>query len=882
MQRNNTRSPYPKLGHRRKDTSQWEAVQSKLVPDPQRRVNPRENTELDLPRDFFDRLTSQTGQDSVDAKSVFQLLPDVELTEQILVGSILSPKDMSSVDLGFSVNNTFSSELARALLTVVEDHFKNDYKIDDQLDTMLEEILFTKGAYPLMVLPENNLDRLINNHQSKVSTEHFQDALKRTQDNLPMGFLGHPRQSSISMETFRGERDNRHAEKIKDASTEVELPGIEVTDNFNLLKQPHYQRCYRQRRIGELLGRNQVSMESATKGLSDEKIEQLYQRSANPTPEPAQMITPQSYMTRGSVGHPLVLKLPIESVVPVHVPGQPDNHIGYFLVLDENSRPVVKEEKRDYYGEIQQSFNKGRSEDTSSLVNQTKQALNGVMGGSSGGNDQNNLEAIHEAYGRILETDLQNRLRNGIYDEEYEVAFTQDIYRLMLWRSLHSKSTRLLYVPRELMTYMAFNYNEMGIGENLLNQSKILSSMRSVLLFADTMSGVRNAVGRKKATIRLDPDDPDPSKTISDIQETVLQTGQRGFPIGSPDPSLTLDYLNRAGFDFSVETENESYPATNVDYDDYTSDQQGGNSDLQDRLRRMQISGWGVNPELVDPESSPDFATSVVNNNLIMTRRVLRYQNRFTSYLTEHVRCYTRHSSILRGKLAEIIEENKKSLTKEQKGESYDVVIDNFIDAIETFLPSPDNTKLDQQSEALDHYVNILDRALEAYVTEDLFPADLLNKEPDAVSQTMAAIRSYYIRRWLENNNVMPELDELTTEIDNKTFSLLDIQLNQFETLGKAINQYINAMHDQNRSWAQQDEARNKRIEAVEGGGDENSDPGGWGDGEVEETPSDGDEEETEEDEPFDEDNDEGGDEENEEGTTEEDDNTEGDEEEPS
>ena len=439
-------------------------------------------------------------------------------------------------------------------------------------------------------------------------------------------------------------------------------------------------------------------------------------------------------------------------------------------MIDQNGRPVVREEGKDYYGELRSNFKGNTKDNTSELVKRTKEA----MGMAS---NENGLEfdQIQQAYTGIIENDLVNRLRNGLYGEEFELGAATDIYRIMLYRSLKNQNTQLLYIPAELVVYMAFDYNKHGIGQTLLTQSKILSSMRSVLLFAETMSGVRNAVGRKRANISVDPEDPDPEKTISDVQAAILESSHRGFPLASPDPGQTLDYLNRAGFDFSINVESDNYPTTKVEFDDYNSNVQAGSPELQDRLRRMHISGFGMNPELVDPQSSPDFATSVVNNNLIMTRRVIRYQKRFTRMVSKFTQLVSNHSANIRAKLAEVMEEQKAKLTTEQKRENTEALIDQFVEAITVTLPTPDTTALTNSCKRTTSTHNCWSGHWKR-ITQDLF-ARGTGSELNTVDHVIAVIKAYYQRMWLDRNNVMPELDKLTEMEDDKhAFNLFDVQ----------------------------------------------------------------------------------------------------------
>lgn len=790
---------YSKLGISRNASDEVKSIVSKLVRDPSGSTTagkrPTEG-KINLSRDMFDKLSRDTGQNTIDADSVFQLLPDVELAEQILVGSIISPKDMSTVELDFTVDQKiFDTELARPLVNVVEEYFKNDYKIDDMLDGMLEEILFTRGAYILAVLPESHLDRIINTNSSRISTESYGQVIQRIERGLPMGFLGHPRDPRVSMESFRDKEDSSSKITGPIGKHTYTIPNITVSDNFSHLKIPRVRELQRAVRINSLLRRHNVSMEASAKGLKPEQIEKLYQDPLGKGVEQTVMVTPTLYSKTPSVGHPLVMKLPIESTIPVYVPGEPEEHIGYFIMV-ENGRPVVREENKDYYGEIRSNFRANTQDNTSEMVRQVKEAM-----GATNRTDLD-VDQLQEAYTALVENDLINRLEHGIYGEKFELGCSDEIYRIMLYRTLKARQTQLIYIPVEFVTYMAFNYNNHGIGETLLTKSKILSSMRSVLLFAETMSGVRNAIGRKRANITIDAHDPDPQKTISDVQQAILESAHRGFPLGSPDPAQTLDYLNRAGFDFSINIDSEDYPTTRVEFDDYNSQVNAGNQELQERLRRMHIASWGLSPDWVDPQQTPEFAVSVVNNNLIMTRRVLRYQKKFTNFLSDFIQSFARHSSILRSHIKDAMKGQKAKLAPDLRGMDEEEVIDTFIDAIRVSLPAPDSTKVEVQLQSFEQYAQLLERALEAYITEDLFPAELLAREPDMINQVITTISAYYKRSWLEHNNVMPELNKLT-ELDGRKphFSLLDVQKAHFKSLGEAINRYIEGVEKIRGKW---------------------------------------------------------------------------------
>lgn len=769
----------------------------------------------------MDRVSRETSQDATDNDAIMQLNPDLELVETVMTGNILSPKDLGDTELTWAVDPVlFDSEIARLLIEPVEEHFKRDYKINDRLDLVLREIMFRKGASIHIVLPENVLDHLVNGSR-KVSMEDYANTRKRMSQGEPMGFLGHPTKPGISLEDW-----NVAADKSNMVHGDANLL---VTDNFNVLKSPVMGRHVRAMRVADRLNRHRVSMEAEmeqeikTYNWTNADIEKIYQRNRNGQTEHAQVVTSPQYMERKSVGHPLALLPPMEAVIPVYMHGRPHEHIGYFLLVDQNGYPVSKDSSRDFYGELQSSWKSGSSSDgNSEVLRMTREA----MGANSGKSDYE-ADEIQRTYSSIVVNELHNRLRNGEYDQELEIGLSEEIQRIMLFRSWEQKCTQLVFVPAELVTYMAFNFNANGVGESLLSRSKMIATMRSTLLMADTVGGMRNAVGRKKVNITLDPDDTDPEQTISNIQSGIMEQAHRAFPLAAPDPTQAMDHLIRSGFDFAINVNGADYAETKVEYDDYNTSINAGNPELQDRLRRMHISGMGVHPEKVDPMSSPDFATSLTQNDLVFSRRVRAYQKAFTEFLQKFIRTYTHHSSILRQKMAKAIIKNRKMLSPEQTDMPIDEIIDTFISALEVSLPAPDNTQHERQAEAYRAYSDLLDSSLEAYITPDLFPDEILGGMTGVADKILNHVKAYFKRQWLTQNNVMPELGVLLEmDGDKPAFSLLDYMATSQATMGRAFMEFIKAENETKTKVA----AEFKKLIDEAGGDFGGGDDGGFGD----------------------------------------------------
>lgn len=782
---------YQKLEALKMDSSATplNALMNLLRRDPESPRTKVTRSEINLNKQTLEQIANDNIQDAVDSDSIMQLLPDLELVETVYVGSILDPKSMSSASLTYTVDSAiFDSEISSLLLEPIIKYFTKDYKIDNKLDGYLSDCLFRKGSVAIAILPENILDTAING-PGNYSLENFNAIEKdfKRSLNRHYGFLG-TQEKVVSLEG--------HGSKTNYLSRVSNDPLLRVTDNFNILKGPVVNNRLRELKVSNIIKKSTMSLESNVKSLSPDEIELLYNR-RNDRMEPTEIISSPRYMERKSVGHPLIMELPSECVIPVFVPGKVSEHIGYFILVDNQGYPVSKDNTQDFFNELKSNWSNNRTRDSSSeIIRQTRNAM-----GSDTTESEFSVKEIQKAYSAIVTSHLHRMLNNGIYDQELDIGLTKDIQRIMLQRSWHKKGTQIVFVPTELMVYIAFDYNENGIGETLLARSKVIATMRSTLLMAETIGGMRNAIGRKKVRISLDADDPDPEQTISNIQSMVMESAMRSFPLAAPDPTQALDHLMRSGFDFEINTNSADYAETRVEFDDYNTNVTEGNSDLQDRLRRMHISGMGIPPEKVDPMSSPDFATSIVQNDLVLSRRVKNMQDSFCEHLSKLVKIFSANSSIIRNELNSLIVNNKEMLTNtDYKSMEISQIVDEFISAIEVSLPSPDNTEHEVQAEALDKYDRILTQALESYITSDLFPDEYLDV-PGLVDQTIAQVKAHFIRQFMAQNNILPELNELVEmDEDKPVFNLLDWLNLQQSTLGGIMLEYARAIQKSKKS----------------------------------------------------------------------------------
>lgn len=760
------------------------------------------------PMDYLEQVSQHTASITRDLDSMKQLLPDLELASQILVSSILSPKDMSTPRLAYLFSSSFGDEeLGARLIEIVRNYFEQEWELSEELSDMLQEILFSKGAFIRMIVPESSVDELIN-ESGRLSMEsvsnHFNPV---TMSARPLGLLGEPRESStknqLGMESL-----SRSNAVPSEGYSEIG-PYIRIADNPDTLKLPRLYRRYRQESVRNAL-RGNYSLESRAKkrkdqrqsqkdtkkddevkkenriqaqGKSDRELEKEIRQRREYTHQQVHNVKTDKQTQRSSIGHPMTIKLDTEAVIPAHAPSSPEEHIGYFVLLDQHGYPISATTAVDHYQQLQEEFRSNRE-------NSVEKVLREMRGNQAIAGTQSHYESLTQAtnaFASIIENNLLERLRQGPGYDGAELKRVDEVYQIMFARACRKKHTQVLFVPEELVSYIAFHYNSHGVGESLLEKSRVLGSVRVLLMFANTMAAIQNAASKTNVKVQLDPNDSDPMSTIDIVRDSIIRSRQEQYPLGESDPSSMLNYLQRAGISISY-SGHDALPEMDVDMRTESADRNRVDTDLEEKLRHSHIMSLGLSPETVDVSRGVDFATSLVQSSLLLNKRVAVYQKNFERPLAEFIRKYVRNSEELLSQLYETIEEHNNTLYKED----LDATVESFLDSFYVHLPKPDSVSLQSQMEAFEEYQRGLDEAINAWVNEDMVQDDVQGDLSRNIREFRESIRAYYVRRWLRENDVFPELNELTQrdEDNEMEFDFANVHDDHMSTMMEHLERY--------------------------------------------------------------------------------------------
>lgn len=826
------------------------AVLSKLIADPNGYASDNargaSGNEGPIPQSqFIAETAQQTASNIADSENMLNVLPDLSLGMQIVIANILSPNDMLSTELGFEFDSDVVGDVSGSLIEVVKSHFVDVYKIEPQLNKMLEDILFRTGSYALAIIPENSIDHAINGHQRvsmEALTEDFVDGKVRNLGILGNSVVTAPKdiQAAIMKQAKPGSFYASITAGVSMESDAANVSGyvsdipelcLSIQDNPNILKHPILHDKVAQDKMADIYSAFGLGMESDRESMWEDKnaegvnVSSLYKpRTFKHTQ--TLVLKPRTMLDKDTVGHPLVLHLPSESVIPVHVPSNPEEHIGYFVALDQTGNPIKANTDSDYYRQLMGVDSNSTGSNMDSFMNER---MGTAMAGGGGGEGRKlNYEDRVRIYMDIVKRDLNERLSNGVYTGSCVVSSPEEIYRIMFARACQQMYTQLVFIPLSMFTYMAFDYRENGVGRSLLESTRIIGNLRMVNLFANSRASIKNSINRELVSVTLSPKDKDPIKTLSQVKHMHAEAGYDEFPFRASPQDITR-FIARAGTQYSV-TGNSRIPETRVDVQQMQNNHAKVDTEFDELLKKWHLMGIGVTPEAVDMSMSPDFATSVISSNILQAKRALNQQQMLTFYISDFIRKYTYASSTLMGEMRAIVDKNRatdsvlKTLPAKMKA---DAIISRFLQTVHVTLPTPNASQLDMQLEAYTKYEEALDRMLRNFMSDQLMGENELGEMSSALPQLIESFRAIQLRRYMRDNNILPELFDLLSR-DAKGKPVLDVaeeQASFIEQITPSIVEYLKRV-TANRKKA---EALTKDLGLSDSGGFGGGGDAGWG-----------------------------------------------------
>ncbi len=704
------------------------------------------------------------------AEQIFDVMPDLEQVAEIATASILSTKDLMTTTVTYDASSKgLSVELRDRLLMYISAYFRDEYGLQDHLYDIVKDTLFITGSYAVGIIPESSVDRIINGAPfGKVATEEISDSEFKN-----IGILG----------TIDNKKDQSKfgLEAISDSALsaienviDMGAASISICDNPNVLKIPRLierqsahkiMEEYRGNALGSLLsGDDDDDDKEDVVGLENLHINRGMYKNPNYQSRTVEEVHIAEEAGRPTVGHPLTMHFPSESVIPIHVPGNIKIHVGYLVLLDNLGNPVSREELASSNIVFDKSKYKTEDAATMGLIEKMNPSAISEPGKKDEKVEYTKVE-LTKMFTDIVEGKLMNALKNGTYGENAMLSTPTDVYRIMMARALKKKSSQLLYIPSEQMAYYAIGYNQYGQGRSVLDRGRMLVTIRTALAYSTMRATILNSTENREYSLELDPEDLTPDTTIAKFESRIRQ-GFNGDVPYTGGPHDVIAYMGNSGVSLNI-TGSEHYPSTKLTVTDNSPDYKVPDSDIDEQYARRMYRMMGVDPDLILSPENIEFASQIVTKDLFTSRHITKTQEVIGITLTNFTRSYIMSDGILIGGMKDIINGMYKDVdTGKPRKKEVAAIIQRFVAQFTATLPPPDTGGLLSMHEQFTEVKGCVEELMEVFITDDALGE--IDTEVD-VTAVRDHVVNNYLRSWIKKNNVDQDILQIFGHTDEES-----------------------------------------------------------------------------------------------------------------
>ena len=467
----------------------------------------------------------------------------------------------------------------------------------------------------------------------------------------------------------------------------------------------------------------------------------------------------------------------------------------------------------------------------SAMIKKAKDALYGIT------KKDPKLENITEVYDTIVDEMITRKLNNGLYSGIAEIKDNADVYRTMFMRSLEGKKTKLLFLPKELVSYIAFDYRENGTGKSMLEKVAVLFSMRAVLLFSKIMANIKNSVSVTNVEATLDEDDNDPEETKEIIISEAIKSRQTMLPLGATNVHDLVDWSHRVGYRFNFD--HPDLPKIDINTSEETADKAIPDDQLDEDIQEWIIMSLGLTADMVKDGYEPEFASTFLAKNLLFTKRVIGIQNTFNPMITDYISKLLINDPIIKDKLTKLFKSNIKKIKKSIKGsfteddddlnkilkdeeEILKYIVNKYLTSLTIKLPKPEVTEYTADRDAFSDRKDMIEEYVDIIFSSEALPEELVGEISEDIDNIKVIFRTILLKNWASENGYLPEVsDFLTFDEDGKP--IVNI-LKEYKDYSKTLSDVLLPFIKENKK---QVDALNNAKDKIDDGDDDGANDNG-------------------------------------------------------
>lgn len=687
---------------------------------------------------IFGKVSSKLNSKEV-ACNYLKMFPELKTALVTLVSLTLSPRNTVLTEIIYGQKRKVLPGSISAILTKeVSSYIEANYSFKSSLYDILSECAMGAGSVAYAVIPENSLDDIINGKVTK-SVESLAPLFKNNEIKQ-LGFLGDVDEtvSATSLESLLVS----HIPTSSISQVET-IMGLEVIDNYNMMKLPSI-------------------IDKDSKRKREVMGHHLFGRKAK---RDNSLIRMKTYKEneRHTIGKPFVMKLDTSSLVLVTSPTDKTKRLGAFVLINKKTGMQVTKKSK--------SKSKVKKDKLLRQLNSSAIGREFKDLGEDKEDKNNKLSGLSKLYMRVGVEILKRKMINGLYQTGVSIDDNQALFDIALSRSLANQGTQLVFLPNEILSYFALDFNADGSGKNLLEDYNDINALRAGLLYSEVQNTIINNMLVTEATISVDENDPDPRNTKDIAQAEILKGASKLIPPTGASHGDLVGWMREGSIRIKYDTV-PGLPSTTVTTERL---QQAGvtgeYAEVNEKLRSQVLTGVLGDPSMMDEDGKVEFASVEEDKQMIAAKRIRGLQVLTEIQATQHIHRLILHDGNLRGILGEIIKSSlptiKKVVNLKDTGlegdDELEYILELFATNMELRLPSPIAPDLEKLSEQLDNYISSLENYLPFWISERMLDPELDGELAENADRLTEGYMSLFVRNWMASNDFMTELSDIVS-----------------------------------------------------------------------------------------------------------------------
>jgi hypothetical protein len=529
-------------------------------------------------------------------EDVMVLVPELKQAENVIVSSIISPNDYSKKELLSDYDNFLGlpEDIVSDIRGIIETNILR-YKLTDELDNVVRTCLFDDGAYPELILPRSKISEIITSDadlklKSKTDLESFTiDSYSTKLEN--MGYVNVKTDTKVMIDSEEFQLSNLGVSTISNPAVLL-IPEIYDESRQKIMARDLYLSSERVKDIESI----------------DSDVLSVYDNYKRRKKERYISITRDTKIKTDDV--PFRLKVSSRAILPIYTDDE-KKHLGYFLLADEMNRPITRKVEDDELYNLYKSNNDGN-------------VLKGVLNNASKNLDKSNdasviISNMVDVAGRILMSSIDEAVSNSIYRNSHTSDYENSLLKIMLARALEEKQTKLIFIPAEYVSYIAFDYRKNGTGKTIIEDITLLASFKAMLLISQIYASTTSNIPINDVVVDIDEKDPEPMKTKQMLEEIILNGGRKRLAWGETSIERFGDWIQNSGT--RITWNHKTFPDTKITMDKKNTEvSYTPNTEVMDNISAYMLRHMGLTPSILDDASQSEFASVAMINNALSNK----------------------------------------------------------------------------------------------------------------------------------------------------------------------------------------------------------------------------------------------------------------------